>query len=193
MPRRLFSINTIPEFSILDEPTLGFGSLYLSLRRMIALGLAATIAYTLAPQGPVLFVATGGIPVTLGTLIALIAAAGLIALGWQEPRPLSAEAQLLLLSQPKKPGKRQDAAEDYTLTADRDLGVARVELLGYALDPATMEPLEEVLVIVDGRVYDVEVSGDGRYRLSLELPKGVHQLSVRHGNVELRRVIIRVI
>lgn len=192
MPRRLFSINSIPEFSILDEPVLGFGSLYLSLRRMIALGLAATIAYTLAPRGPVVFDAPGGTPVPLGAIITLPAAALIVVLGWQEPKPLPAEAQLLLLSPPKKPAEREEHVEDYNLTADRNLGVARVEILGYALDPATMEPLEEVLVIVDGRVYDVEVSGDGRYRLSLELPRGVHQISVRHGNVELRRIIVRV-
>ncbi|MCE4603245.1 MAG: hypothetical protein F7B18_08695 [Desulfurococcales archaeon] len=192
MPRRLFSVNSIPEFSIIDEPTLGFGSLYLSLRRMIALGLAASMAYLLAARGPLLFIATGGVPVTLGALAALVATAGLVALGWQEPKPLPAETQLLLTRPPRRPAKRHEHAEDYTLTADRDLGVARVELLGYALDPATMQPLQEVLVVVDGRVYDVEVSGDGRYRLSLELPRGVHQVSVRAGNVELRRLVIRV-
>lgn len=190
--RRLFSVNTIPEFSILDEPVLGLGSLYLSLRRMTALGLAASIIYVLAPRGPVVFNAPGGTPIPAGAIIALALAAVVAALGWQEPRPLPAEAQVLLARPPRRPEKRSEPVEDYTIAADRDLGIARVDLLGYALDPATMQPLTEVIIVVDGRVHEAEVASDGRYRLSLELPRGVHQVSVRAGNVELRRIIVRV-
>ncbi|MCE4602297.1 MAG: hypothetical protein F7C08_04090 [Desulfurococcales archaeon] len=70
--------------------------------------------HLLAPREPVLSTTLGGTPVSLGTLIALVAAAGLVVLGRQEPRLLLPEAQLLLTRPPRRPEKRREQVDGIT-------------------------------------------------------------------------------
>ncbi|MEB3788059.1 MAG: hypothetical protein GSR78_04805 [Desulfurococcales archaeon] len=190
---RRMAVNMALDLALLDEPVAVSGVFPLSLRRVLFTGLAVVVVAALYNVGGVLLVVPGGLEVTYGLLAGIGIASPLILAALQGPRAVTPESMAVLaLTRPPARGKADDVIEDYTVRADPDTGIATVELAGYALDPATMEPLGDVAIVVDGRVYEVDVGRDGRYRIGLELPRGVHQVSVRHGNVELRRVIIRV-
>lgn len=203
MARRLVQLNSVQDFSSLDEPVLPLGPLYLSFRRALYLALAAALLAGLASalRGPVIASLPGGFPVTPGLLLGVLAAGPLLALGLQEPGALSPEAQLLLMLLPPAPpgprGAQGGEGEEYTLTADPDLGVAEAELVGVAVDPGTGRPYPSIgraLVEATGRRLEVPVSPSDRYRLSVELPRGFHVIRVLapDSNMELRRLMIRV-
>ncbi len=194
-------LNSVQDFSSLDEPVLPLGPLYLSFRRALYLALAAALLAGLASalRGPVIASLPGGFPVTPGLLLGVLAAGPLLALGLQEPGALSPEAQLLLMLLPPAPpgprGAQGGEGEEYTLTADPDLGVAEAELVGVAVDPGTGRPYPSVTVEVDGERRDAETGEGGRYRLALELPRGVHtiRVGIPGTGIVLREVRVRVV
>ena len=115
----------------------------------------------------------------------------------QSPRPVSLEAELLdalrarRLRRPKP--ARSGEAEDYTIEADRDLGVAELEIAGYAIDPATGRPMRDVTVIVEGlSEHNADVDERGRYKARLELQPGVYLIKIVSGGLELRRLKVRI-
>ena len=200
MPRRIVQVNAIQDFSALDEPILPVGPLFLSFRRAAYLAIALALAGSLAAflRGPVLAVLPGGFPITPGILLGTMTAGILLALAFQEPKALSPEAQLLiagLFPSPKRKGREEAEPEDYVLRADPDLGVAEAEILGVAVDLATGQPFSRVVVEVDGVKHEVGADGKGRYRLALELPRGLHTVRVilPDSGVVAREVRVRVL
>ena len=196
--RRVIQVNSVPDFSSIDEPFLAAGPAYLSLRRILYLGLAAAIlGSALALGGPVIAVVPGGLQVTPGLLAGILGAGVVLAIGFQEPKALSVESMILLaLHRPRpreaRPGSR---AEEYTIKADPDLGTASIEIVGYAIDPATGKPLDAVSIQLGGERILVDVDSRGLYATVLELPRGSHELRIfdADSGVELRRILLTIV
>ena len=201
MARRLVEANMVLDLSMLDEPVYAMGSLVFPLRRLFwagaaiaasALGLALGLSTEprLLPLGP--------LELGPGFLLPLPIAALALAMALQNPRPVSLEAELLdalrarSLRRPKP--RAEGFAEDYMIQVDRDLGVAEVEVSGYAIDPATGRPVRDVLVVVEGLgEHSAEVDERGRYRARLELQPGTYTIKILGEGLELRRLRVKVV
>ena len=201
MPRRLVEASVALDLSLLDEPVYASGALVLTLRRLAWGGLAllsAASGILLGLSTEPRLLGLGPLELGPGALLPIPAAALALYLALQPPRPVSLEAQLLeaLRGAPRRPKpKERPEPEDYVVEADRSLGVAEIEIVGYAVDPASGAPMGDVRVVVAnlGLEAAAEVDDRGRYVARLELPRGLYEIKVvGGGGLELRRLRVRV-
>ncbi len=195
--RRLYRINSAPDFSGWSEPIVILGATPLSLKNLAAIALGIAVAGTGFLMGGSILL-TRPVPLTLGGLLGLTAGLGLIILSsLSRPDQTGLPILALLLGKPSsysKASSRGIERQLITIQAAKDIGLAKIELEGYAFNPASGEPLEKVDITVNGKLYSVETRS-GKYYLVLELQRGVYEIKVLlHGTrVTLRRYYVRVI
>ena len=200
MARRLVGANVALDHGFLDEPVYIAGSIVLTFRRLLWGGLAllsAGAGVLLGLQTEPGIIELGPLALGPGALLPLPLASLALALALQGPKPVSLESQLLeRLRAPGRPRREAEAQpEDYVVEAG-ELGVAEVEVVGYAIDPSSGEPMRDVRVVVENLGLEAEagVDSSGRYRAALELPRGTYVIKiVGGGGLEIRRLKMRVI
>ncbi|MCE4608922.1 MAG: hypothetical protein F7C36_00880 [Desulfurococcales archaeon] len=194
MPRRLYRVNSAPDFSGFEEPILLAGTTPLSLKNIIAIGVGlAIIGMGLLWKTPVLV--REPFPLSLGLLLGL--AGGLSIIMWStmiRPDQSSLPILKLIVTRPTQPKERKRRIEPITIRADEETGIARIELEGYAYDPASGKPLDRVDVVIDGKVHGVDTV-NGKYYLEVELSRGIHRIVVRlsKSQIILREFDLRII
>jgi len=194
--RRLYRINSVPDFSGLDEPILLAGSTPLSIKNIIAVFMAVAIAGAgFQLGGPEVIVKP--FPMSIGLMLGI--AGGLAVVLWSTlsgPDRSGLPLTALLLSGPRLMNmqEKRKRIPAITVKADEDTRMARIELEGDVFDPSSGRPLDRIDVAVDSETYSLDTKS-GRYYLELELERGIHEirLLLPGSRIVLRRYIIRVV
>ena len=95
--RRVVTVNSVPDSSLLDDPIIMIGPVYLTLRRIIILGIASLASAGIVKAMPWIIVTLpGGVPFPAGGIPALFILSLAGALAFMDPGPLPLERQLQL-------------------------------------------------------------------------------------------------
>ncbi|MEB3860641.1 MAG: hypothetical protein GSR84_00290 [Desulfurococcales archaeon] len=107
--RRVVTVNSVPDSSLLDDPIIMLGPVYLTLRRIIILGIASLASAGIVKAMPwIIATLPGGVPFPAGGVPALFILSLAGALAFMDPGPLPLERQLQLYLE--EPGSKSAPA-----------------------------------------------------------------------------------